>query len=132
MYRDELVNTFPLLCHHLTCWIEATEASQQCQDLLQDRHQQLALVKEAQAMGRNHALYSVVKRYNTFKRARDAHEKARIGLKEKIDECEKQLNMHNVSFSLCYSSIKKKEKKKIVKYNSLNFAIDIFRSHCLP
>lgn len=96
-YRDELVKTFPLLCHHLTCWIEATEASQQCQDLLQDRHQQLALVKEAQAMGRNHALYSVVKRYNTFKRARDAHEKARIGLKEKIDECEKQINMHNVS-----------------------------------
>ncbi|XP_035721238.1 serine/threonine-protein kinase SMG1-like isoform X1 [Vespa mandarinia] len=97
--KDELVKTFPLLCHHLTCWIEATEASQQCQDLLQDRHQQLALVKEAQAMGRNHALYSVVKRYNTFKRARDAHEKARIGLKEKIDECEKQINMHNIALA---------------------------------
>lgn len=48
-------------------------------------------------MGRNHALYSVIKRYNSFKRARDAHEKAKTGLKEKIEECEKQINMHNVS-----------------------------------
>lgn len=49
-------------------------------------------------MGRSHGLYTVVKRYNSFKRARDAHEKAKAGLKEKIEECEKQINMHNVSF----------------------------------
>ena len=92
-----MVKIFPSLCHHLNCWVEATEITRQCQDLLQDRHQQLALVKEAQAMGRNHPLYSVIKRYNSFKRARDAHEKAKTGLKEKIDDCEKQINMHNVS-----------------------------------
>lgn len=92
-----MAKILPLLCHHLNCWIETTEALRQCQDLLQDRHQQLALVKEAQAMGRNHALYSVVNRYNSFKRARDAHEKAKAGLKDKIEECEKQINMHNVS-----------------------------------
>lgn len=50
-------------------------------------------------MGRNHALYSIVKRYSSFKMARDAHEKAKAGLREKIEECEKQINMHNVSFS---------------------------------
>ncbi|XP_034180761.2 serine/threonine-protein kinase Smg1 isoform X1 [Osmia lignaria lignaria] len=97
--RDELIKIFPLLCHHLNCWIEATDATRQCQDLLQDRHQQLALVKEAQAMGRNHPLYSVIKRYNSFKRARDAHEKAKAGLKEKIEDCEKQINMHNMALS---------------------------------
>lgn len=97
--RDELAKILPLLCHHLNCWIETTEASRQCQDLLQDRHQQLALVKEAQAMGRNHALYSIVNRYNSFKRARDAHEKAKAGLKDKIDECEKQINMHNIALA---------------------------------
>ncbi|KYQ50767.1 Serine/threonine-protein kinase SMG1 [Trachymyrmex zeteki] len=97
--RDELAKTLPLLCHHLNSWIEATEASRQCQDLLQDRHQQLALVKEAQAIGRNHALYSLVKRYNSFKRARDSHEKAKAGLKEKIEECEKQINMHNIALA---------------------------------
>ncbi|XP_011689275.1 PREDICTED: serine/threonine-protein kinase SMG1 [Wasmannia auropunctata] len=97
--RDELAKTLPLLCHHLNSWIEATEASRQCQDLLQDRHQQLGLVKEAQAIGRNHALYSVVKRYNSFKRARDSHEKAKADLKEKIEECEKQINMHNIALA---------------------------------
>ncbi|KOC68709.1 Serine/threonine-protein kinase SMG1 [Habropoda laboriosa] len=97
--RDELVKIFPSLCHHLNCWVEATDASRQCQDLLQDRHQQLALVKEAQAMGRSHLLYSVIKRYNSFKRARDAHEKAKAGLKEKIDDCEKQINMHNMALA---------------------------------
>lgn len=91
-----MVKVFPLLCHHLNNWMEATEATQQCQGLLQDRHQQLALVKEAQAMGRNHAIYSVIKRYNTYKRTKDALEKAKVGLKEKIDECQKQINMHNV------------------------------------
>ncbi|KYN40743.1 Serine/threonine-protein kinase SMG1 [Trachymyrmex septentrionalis] len=97
--RDELAKNLPLLCHHLNSWIEATEASRQCQDLLQDRHQQLALVKEAQAIGRNHALYSLVKRYNSFKRARDSHEKAKTGLKEKTEECEKQINMHNIALA---------------------------------
>lgn len=60
-------------------------------------------------MGRNHALYSVVNRYNLFKRARDAHEKAKAGLKDKIEECEKQINMHNVSFkrlTKCVSKLK--------------------------
>lgn len=98
-----MVKIFPSLCHHLNCWVEATEITRQCQDLLQDRHQQLALVKEAQAMGRNHPLYSVIKRYNSFKRARDAHEKAKTGLKEKIDDCEKQINMHNVSFTYLFT-----------------------------
>lgn len=93
---------FPSLCHHLNGWVEATDITRQCQDLLQDRHQQLALVKEAQAMGRNHPLYSVIKRYNSFKRARDAHEKAKAGLKEKIEDCEKQINMHNVSFNYLF------------------------------
>ncbi|XP_066595255.1 serine/threonine-protein kinase SMG1 isoform X2 [Prorops nasuta] len=97
--RDELIKVFPLLCHHLNCWIETVEASQQCRDLLQDRHQQLALVKEAQAMGRNHSLYSVVKRYSTYKKAKDAHEKAKAGLKEKIDECGKQITMHNIALT---------------------------------
>ena len=92
-----MVKTFPQLCHHLNNWIKATEETQVCQGLLQDRHQQLALVKEAQAMGRNHVLYSVIKRYHTYKRAKDALEKAKAGLKEKVDECQKHINMHNVS-----------------------------------
>ncbi|XP_076649018.1 serine/threonine-protein kinase Smg1 isoform X2 [Halictus rubicundus] len=97
--RDELIKVFPSLCHRLNCWMDASEITRQCRELLQDRHQQLALVKEAQAMGRNHPLYSVIKRYNSFKRARDAHEKAKAALKERIEDCEKQINMHNLALS---------------------------------
>ena len=79
--------------------MEAYEASRQCQDSLQDRHHQLALVKEAQAMGRSHALYSVLKRYNSFKRCKDVVEKSRSGLEERIEKCEKQITSHNVSIT---------------------------------
>ncbi|XP_043280213.1 serine/threonine-protein kinase SMG1 isoform X1 [Venturia canescens] len=97
--RDRLAAILPLLSRELTGWLEATETSRQCQDLLQDRHQQLHLVKEAQAIGPSHALYSVKRRYSTFKRARDAHEKAKNDLKEKMEECEKQIAMHNIALT---------------------------------
>lgn len=95
--KEELEKIFPSLCHRLSRWIEACEASRLCQEALQDRHRQLALVKEAQAMGRSHALYTVVKRYNAFKRARDVLDKAKLSLTERIDECQKQISTHNVS-----------------------------------
>lgn len=116
------MKVFSTLCHRLDCWVDTIEATRQCQDLLQDRHQQLALVKEAQAMGRNHPLYSVIKRYNSFKRARNAHEKAKSGLKEKIEDCEKQINMHNVrkfSFFFQYSFVIRTvviHRKKVLLY----------------
>lgn len=47
-------------------------------------------------MGRNHILYSVIKRYQTYKRAKEAHENSKLGLEEKIEECQKHSNMHNV------------------------------------
>ena len=95
--RDRLATLLPLLSHELTVWLETMETSKRCQDLLQDRHQQLRLVKEAQAIGPSHSLYTVKRRFATFKRARDVHEAARAGLKEKMEECEKQMAMHNVS-----------------------------------
>ena len=56
-------------------------------------------------MGRGHALYTVVKRYNAFKRAKEVHEKAKLGLKERIDECQKQINTHNVSIVNVYGYV---------------------------
>lgn len=97
--RDLMVRALPVLSRQLAEWLETTEAMRQCQDQLQDRHQQLGLVKEAQAYGRNHSLYSVVKRYNTYKHAKDAHEKAVLGLKDKMEECEKQISMHSISLA---------------------------------
>ncbi|XP_044575793.1 serine/threonine-protein kinase SMG1 isoform X2 [Cotesia glomerata] len=97
--RDLMIRALPILSCHLAEWLETNESLRQCQDLLQDRHQQLSLVKEAQAIGRNHALYSVVNRYNAINRAKDAYEKAQLGLKEKMEECEKQISMHNIALA---------------------------------
>ncbi|KAK0173761.1 hypothetical protein PV328_006909 [Microctonus aethiopoides] len=97
--RDLIVLTLSKLSQLLALWLGTFENARQCQDLLQDRHQQLGLVKEAQAIGKSHSLYSVIKRYNTFKRARDVHEKAKAGLREKIEECDKQINMHNIALT---------------------------------
>ncbi|XP_057324226.1 serine/threonine-protein kinase SMG1 isoform X1 [Microplitis mediator] len=97
--RDLMIRALPMLSCHLAEWLETNESLRQCQDVLQDRHQQLGLVKEAQAIGRNHSLYSVVNRYNSIKRARDAYEKAQLGLKDKMEECEKQISMHNIALA---------------------------------
>lgn len=92
-----MVESIPLLRHHLSQWIEATNLSQQCQNVVQERRQQLTLVKEAMTMGRNHTLYSVIKRYGTYKRAKEAREKAKQALRDKMEECQKHISMHNVS-----------------------------------
>ncbi|XP_011302537.1 serine/threonine-protein kinase SMG1 isoform X2 [Fopius arisanus] len=97
--RDVMLRNLPALSRQLEEWLETHEATRQCQDLLQDRHQQLGLIKEAQAIGRSHGLYSVIKRYSTFKRARDAHDKAKLCLEEKMQECEKQMSMHNMALT---------------------------------
>lgn len=95
--KEELgFESLPLLIQLFNNWIESFEKSRQIQDSLQDRHRQLALVKEAQAMGRNQMLYSLSLRYNTFKQAKEVRNKAKIEVNEKIEECEKQINTHNV------------------------------------
>ncbi|XP_015127883.1 serine/threonine-protein kinase SMG1 [Diachasma alloeum] len=99
MNRDVMLRNLPALSRQLEEWLKTHEATRQCQDLLQDRHQQLGLIKEAQAIGRSHGLYSVIKRYNTFKRTRDAHEKAKVSLQEKMEECEKQIGMHTMALA---------------------------------
>ncbi|XP_034948666.1 serine/threonine-protein kinase SMG1 isoform X2 [Chelonus insularis] len=98
--RNVMMKTLPMLSHQLAEWMETNDSLRQCQDSLQERHQQLNLVKEAQTIGKNHSLYSVVKRYNACKKARDAHEKAKCGLQKKIEECEKQINIHNMALTV--------------------------------
>ncbi|XP_058794779.1 serine/threonine-protein kinase SMG1 [Phymastichus coffea] len=97
--RQELAAAFPVLAQRLGCWIELGEGARHCQEQLQDRHRQLALVKEAQAMGKSHALYSLVKRYNTAKRAQDLLEQAKLGLQERLDDCHKHISSHNLALS---------------------------------
>jgi hypothetical protein len=62
----------------------------------------MALVKEAEAHGPSgqHPLYTLATRYAKHRRARDAQEKACAALREKIEDCEKHLNLHKVTKTL--------------------------------
>jgi PI-3-kinase-related kinase SMG-1 len=86
------------LVSKLNQWLEAQRCMKGAEESLQDCHQQMALVKEAEAHGPSgqHPLYTLATRYAKHHRAHDAQEKARTALREKIEDCEKHLNLHKV------------------------------------
>lgn len=86
------------LVSKLNQWLEVQGRIKIAKESLQDCHQQMALVKEAEAHGPSaqHPLYTLATRYAKHRRARDAQEKACVALKEKIEDCEKHLNLHKV------------------------------------
>jgi hypothetical protein len=96
--RDELLAAILELVSRLNQWLEAQGRIKVAKESLQDCHQQMALVKEAEAHGPSaqHPLYTLAGRYAKHCRARDAKEKARAALREKIEDCEKHLNLHKV------------------------------------
>jgi hypothetical protein len=86
------------LVSKLNQWLEAQRCMKGAEESLQDCHQQMALVKEAEAHGPSgqHPLYTLATRYAKHRRAYDAQEKARAALREKIEDCDKHLNLHKV------------------------------------
>jgi len=90
------------LVSKLNQWLEVQGCMKVAKESLQDCHQQMTLVKEAEAYGPSaqHPLYTLATRYAKHCRARDAQEKARAALREKIEDCEKHLNLHKVIDSL--------------------------------
>jgi PI-3-kinase-related kinase SMG-1 len=87
------------LVSKLNQWLEAQRCMKGAEESLQDCHQQMALVKEAEAHcpSGQHPLYTLAARYAKHRRAHDAQEKACAALREKIDDCEKHLNLHKVT-----------------------------------
>lgn len=79
--------------------LKATEES------LQDFHQQMALLKEAEA-NQSHPLYTLYARYTQYKLVKETQEEAKTALREKMEDCEKHLNLHKVGiFKLSYSPL---------------------------
>ncbi|PNF25688.1 hypothetical protein B7P43_G16147, partial [Cryptotermes secundus] len=99
--RDELLAAMLELVSKLNQWLEAQRCMKEAEESLQDCHQQMALVKEAEAHGPSgqHPLYTLATRYAKHRRAHDAREKARAALTEKIEDCEKHLNLHKVALA---------------------------------
>lgn len=114
--RDELLAAIVELVSKLNQWLEVQGHIKVAKESLQDCHQQMALVKEAEAHGPSaqHPLYTLSTRYAKHRRARDAIEKACVALREKIEDCEKHLNLHKVTESSLLQNICL---HKILKFN---------------
>ncbi|XP_022908365.2 serine/threonine-protein kinase SMG1 [Onthophagus taurus] len=86
--RDDILNNLPILDELLTKWLNESKTCSQVQELLQDLHQQMALVKEAEANGiSKHSLYSLPNRYNKYKQAQDSIANAKKDLDSLIKDC---------------------------------------------
>lgn len=72
------------------------EAVTETEDHLKDLHQQLALLKEAEAHGaNNHPLYTLPIRYETYRKTKEAVSTAKKDLENLINECEIHLKRYS-------------------------------------
>lgn len=77
-FRDEILNEIPALVSHLKTCLTLTQIIEETEDQLQDLHQQLALVKEAEAQGpKKHSLYKLPSLYDAYVKSQDAMNTAR-------------------------------------------------------
>ncbi|XP_063243710.1 serine/threonine-protein kinase SMG1 isoform X2 [Bacillus rossius redtenbacheri] len=96
--RDDILQALPELMSHLNKWLEVSELIRVSEESLQDCHQQMALVKEAEASPQ-HSLFTLTARYSKHRLAQDATNKVKAALREKIEECDRQLNLHKLALS---------------------------------
>ncbi|GLH00101.1 Serine/threonine-protein kinase ATR [Gryllus bimaculatus] len=99
--RDDLLAAMPQLESYLKNWTDIQDQIKTVEELFQDCHQQMALVKEAEAHGPGgqHPLYTLGTRYTKYRRARDAMEKAKATLKDKLEDTEKHYKLQKAALS---------------------------------
>lgn len=90
-FRKDILEAAPLTIKKLNSWLQQHQAISDTEDCLQDLHQQMALVKEAEANGmNNHSLYSLPSRYERYRQTQDAISNA----KNEIDKFVTDLESH--------------------------------------
>lgn len=91
-----MVVELPDLALAVEKWLAGTSELKKAEDSLQECHQLMALVKEAEAHTQ-HALYTLPTRYAASRSASDAASKAHAALQTKRDDCTLQLQQYKVS-----------------------------------
>lgn len=85
-----------IVIKNLKNWLEEHQSVQVAEEALQDLHQQMALIKEAEAninTGK-HNLFTLPNRYHSYKLTYEAFNTAKKLLEEKIEDCEKHTKAH--------------------------------------
>ncbi|GAB6021589.1 Serine/threonine-protein kinase smg1 [Chamberlinius hualienensis] len=91
--REEILETLPKLESLLHNWIEAHHHLQSSEEELQELHQQIAVLKEAEA-NPLHSLHSLPQRCGDYLLTKELTKAARCELKEKLSDCERWHLMH--------------------------------------
>ncbi|XP_050301026.1 serine/threonine-protein kinase SMG1 [Anthonomus grandis grandis] len=86
--KEDILLEIPTLLDHLQeCLVVAQELSE-TEDQLQDLHQQLSLVKEAEAQGKKHSLYKLPTLYEAYVKSQESMNSAKKALCDIIKDCE--------------------------------------------
>ncbi|XP_076263990.1 serine/threonine-protein kinase Smg1 isoform X2 [Rhynchophorus ferrugineus] len=102
--KVEILNEIPGLKDNFKSCLALNEEIEKVEDELQDLHQQLALVKEAEAQGpKKHSLFKLPSLYDNYVKSQDAVNTAKKGLCDFIKEC----NSHSKAFNSIFTSYEK-------------------------
>ncbi|KAF5305594.1 hypothetical protein FQR65_LT07674, partial [Abscondita terminalis] len=94
--KDDILNEIVDVQEKLNTWLADRKKLTETEDLLQDLHQQMALVKEAEANGLNkHSFYTLPTRYESYRKKRDAITEAQTDLEMFISIAQSQIDMYN-------------------------------------
>lgn len=96
-FRDQILNVIPKVVKHLKEYLKLLQDMKKAEENLADAHQQMALVKEAEAQGHKHPLFNLASRCSELLAARSAHNTAIKLLKDKTDEYDKDINNYMVT-----------------------------------
>ncbi|CAH0546905.1 unnamed protein product [Brassicogethes aeneus] len=94
--KDEVLSELPKLEASLNHWLSIEKVIAKSDDLLQDLHQQLALVKEAEAHGANkHPLYKLPMKYAAYHKSQSAMNLAKKDLETIITDYQRHLLVYD-------------------------------------
>ncbi|KYB28836.1 serine/threonine-protein kinase SMG1 [Tribolium castaneum] len=90
--KENILRDIPTLLENFQSWIDVQKKISETEDYLQDLHQQMALVKEAEAHGANkHSLYNLPSRYEIYCKTQEAMKTAKKDIDKIMDEAENHI-----------------------------------------
>ncbi|KAG5885461.1 hypothetical protein JTB14_037042 [Gonioctena quinquepunctata] len=93
--KEEILNEIPNLEKSLNAYLDLNIQITEMEDDLQDLHQQLALVKEAEAQGHSHSLYALPSLYDTYHKNQVSVTNAKKDLTSVIEDCERHIEIYS-------------------------------------
>lgn len=93
---DELLEAMPKLQNLLNVWSQSQNQLQVAEEEMQELHQQMAFLKEAEA-NPSHPLHTLHQRCADYLVVKDHIKASRMAAKEKLEECERWHQLHKVN-----------------------------------